>query len=146
MLKVLMGVGNELWGDDAIGIYIARNFKKDGWITIDCGTVPEDFTSEIKRISPQLLVIIDAAQMNLEPGEIRIVPKEKIPKVTFSTHGMPLSILMNYLKPFTGRIILIGIQPKNMKFGTYLSKEIRDAGDKLMEVLKKDDFEEIKLL
>ena len=141
-----MGVGNELRGDDAIGIYVARNFKKDGWITIDCGTVPEDFTSDIKRIRPELLVIVDAAQMNLKPGEIRIVPEEKVPKVAFSTHGMPLSILMDYLKPFVGGVILIGIQPKNMEFGKYLNKEIRDAGDRIIEILKKENFDKIKIL
>ncbi len=141
-----MGVGNELRGDDAVGIYVARNFRKEGWIVIECGTVPEDFTSEIKKIKPELLVIVDAAEMNLSPGEIRIVPQEKIPKVAFSTHGMPLSFLMEYLKPFAGRIVLIGVQPRSMEFGKYLSESVKKAADMLIEILKSGNLESIEVL
>ncbi len=141
-----MGVGNELRGDDAVGIYVARNFRKEGWLIIECGTVPEDFTSQIKKIKPKLLVIVDAAEMNLNPGEIRIIPEEKIPKVAFSTHGMPLSLLMDYLKPFTGKIILIGIQPQTMEFGKYMNENVKRAANELIEILKSGDLESIETL
>ncbi len=142
-MKILMGVGNELRGDDAIGIYVARNFRKEGWKVILAGQVPEDFTSEIKRYRPELLVIVDAALMDLNPGEFRRVPEDKIPKVAFSTHGMPLSFLMEYLRDYVGKIILIGIQPKSMEFGEGLSEEVKKAGDKLIELLKREGYENI---
>ncbi len=140
-MKILMGIGNDLRGDDGVGVYIAKKFKKDGWYTIEAGTVPEDFTSEIKRINPELLVMVDAAQMGLAPGEIRIVPVERIPKAAFSTHGMPLSILISYLHDYVGKIILIGIQPKNMVFGAEMSDEVIAAAEKLLRILYDENFE-----
>ena len=144
--KMLLGVGNVLGGDDAVGIYVVRNFKKDGWITIDCGPVPEDFTGDIKKIKPEMIVIVDAADMGLEPGEIRIIPKERIPNVALSTHGMPLIFFMDYLKDSTKKIILLGIQVKNTEFGSEMSPEIKRAGDKLLDILKSGSLETLKIL
>ncbi len=145
-MNILLGVGNELRGDDAVGIYVARNFRKEGWHVIVAGQVPEDFTSEIKKIRPQNLVIVDAALMGLSPGEIRIVPVEKIPSVAFSTHGMPLSFLMTYLQDFVDEIILIGIQPRTMEFGTSMSEVVRKAGDTLIQLLKNGEYKNIEIL
>jgi len=141
-----MGIGNELRGDDAIGIYVARNFRKVGWKVIVAGQVPEDFTSEIKNLKPDILIMVDAALMNLPPGEIRIVPAEKIPKVAFSTHGMPLSFFMEYIKEYVKRCLLIGIQPKSMEFGVGLSEEVKAAGDDLIQILKEEKYENIDRL
>ena len=38
--------------------------------------------------------------MSLNPGEIRIVPKEKIGVMTMSTHGIPISVLIGYLERY----------------------------------------------
>lgn len=141
-----MGIGNELRGDDAIGIYVARNFRKVGWKVIVAGQVPEDFTSEIKNLKPDILIMVDAALMNLPPGEIRIVPAEKIPKVAFSTHGMPLSFFMEYIEEYVKRCLLIGIQPKSMEFGVGLSEEVKAAGDELIQILKEEKYENIDRL
>jgi hydrogenase 3 maturation protease len=145
-MKILMGIGNELRGDDAVGIYIAKNFKKEGWKTIIAGQVPEDFTSEIKRVKPELLVLVDAALMGLEPGEIRIVPVEKIPNVAFSTHGMPLSFFISYVRDFVGKVILIGIQPKQMEFGMDISTEVKKAAQWLLDILRRERLMEINTL
>ncbi len=142
-MKVLMGVGNELRGDDAVGLYIAEKFKKDGWYVITAGQVPEDFTSEIKKLRPELLVIVDAALMGLEPGEFRIVPPEKIPKVAFSTHGMPLSFLINYLEDYVGKIILIGIEPRQMDFGKEMTPEVREGAKNLLKIIMDENWENL---
>ena len=145
-MKVLMGVGNELRGDDVVGIYVARNFKKDGWYVIVAGQVPEDFSSEIKKLRPELLIIVDAALMGLKPGEFRIVPPEKIPKVAFSTHGMPLSFFINYLKEYVGKIILIGIEPRQMEFGRNMSDEVKEGASNLLDILLNENWNKIPSL
>ena len=77
-MNVLMGIGNELKGDDGIGNVIAREFSAPGWKAIACETVPENFTSVIRRERPELLVIVDATDMGLNPGEIRIIPEGRL--------------------------------------------------------------------
>ncbi len=144
-MNILLGVGNELNGDDGIGVWMARNFSCDGWQAIDCFTVPENYTSEIKRSGAKKVLIVDAADMGLEAGEIRIIPKEKIGSAGFSTHSLPLSIFITHVEEITGaKIILVGIQPKQFYSG--ISEEVKKAGKKLLKILKKDDIGKIKIL
>jgi len=145
VMNVLLGIGNEMNGDDAIGIWIARNFRYNNWISIDCATVPENYIGEIVRSHPEKIVMVDAAQMDLKPGEIRLIPKNRLSKATFSTHTIPLSLFINHLNELTkARIYLIGIQPKNL-YGK-ISKEVRKAGERVIEYVKKDEIDKIKML
>ena len=52
--------------------------KQNDLTVLDCGIAPENYTSVVKQHKPKKLIIIDAVEMGLNPGEIRIVPKEKI--------------------------------------------------------------------
>jgi len=108
---LIMCIGNRDGGDDAVGPYIADKLQESNFTVLDCGTVPENFTSVVKQHSPKNLIIIDAVEMYLSPGEIRVVPKEKIGVMTISTHGIPISVLIEYLKQYIENIIFIGIQP-----------------------------------
>ena len=144
-MNILLGIGNELNGDDAIGIWVARNFKADGWLSIDCATVPENYIGEIVRAKPDKIVLVDAAEMGLKAGEIRIIPKEKLSKASFSTHTIPLSIFMTHLGQMTrAKIYLIGIQPKRV-YGE-MSREAIRAGEKVIDIIKKDKIDEIEVL
>lgn len=144
-MNLLLGIGNETNGDDAIGVYVARKFKCKGWISIDCATVPENYTGEIRRYNVEKIVIVDAADMKLKAGEIRRITKDKIAKASFSTHSIPLSLFINHLeKTMDAKIYLIGIQPKSL-YGE-MSEEVKKAGERLMDYIKNDRIEEIKML
>lgn len=133
-MDLIMCIGNPEGGDDAVGPYVAQKLKGSGIDFIDCGTNPENYTSVVKRKNPEKLIIIDASDMGLEPGQIRIVPKEKIGLMHISTHGIPISVLMNYLEQYVKKVILIGIQPKNMSGN--MSKIVCRSGEKVVELLK----------
>lgn len=145
-MNILMGVGNSLRGDDGIGCYIAKNFREKNWVSLNCGTVPENFTSIIRRNKPEKLVIVDASDMGLKQGEFRIVSEEKIENVSISTHQMPLSFLINYLSNSVGKIIFIGVQPKTIKDSEEISDELKKSANKIMSVLREERFNEIKKL
>ena len=98
----------------------------------------------MKQHNPENLVIIDAIDMNLKPGAIRIVPKNKIGVFTVSTHGIPLSVLMNYLEQSVKNIMLIGIQPQTMS--GEISSIVKQNANQLIELIKNQDFKKIKLL
>jgi hydrogenase 3 maturation protease len=144
---LFMCIGNRYGGDDGIGPYIAdqiKSLESIDFVVLDCGTIPENYTSVVKRYSPKNLIIIDAVEMNLEPGEIRIIPKEKIGVMHISTHGIPLSVLIEYFERYINNIFIIGIQPKNM-FGE-ISEEIKKSGDNLVKNLKMKKMKNIKIL
>ena len=145
-MNVLMGIGNELKGDDGIGNIIAREFRADGWKSIPCETVPENFTSVVRRENPELLVIVDATEMGLDPGEFRQIPKEKLNSEIVGTHGIPLQHLVSYLEEAADKIIFIGIQPGNMDMGEKLSHDVENVKDTLLEILFNDRIEEIECL
>ena len=145
-MNVLMGIGNEMKGDDGIGNVIAREFNIPGWKSIPCETVPENFTSVIKRENPEILVIVDATEMGLGPGEFRQIPKEKLNSDIVGTHGIPLMHLVSYLEEYARKIIFIGVQPKKMDMGGDISQEVGTCKNKLIDILEKRAFDTIRSL
>jgi len=142
---LIMCIGNIDRGDDAIGPYIADKLQSNKHITvINCGTEPENYTSSIKKYNPKRLIIIDAAEMDLEPGEIRIVPKEKIGRMHISTHSIPISVLMDYLEKYVESIFFIGIQPKTLS--GKITVQVKKSGNKLVELIKNQNLKELKTL
>lgn len=137
-------IGNPQGGDDALGPYIARKLKKLNIDVIDCETNPENYTSVIKQINPKKLIIIDAAEMGLDPGEIRIVPKEKIGIMTISTHGIPISLLMNYLEKYIKEVILIAIQPQDMN--GKINMKIKEKANILVKIIKDKKINSLLIL
>lgn len=141
-----MCIGNRDGGDDAVGPYVADRLKKnsDDFIVLDCGVAPENFTSIVKKHAPKDLVIVDAVEMGLKPGEIRIVPKEKIGIMHISTHGIPISVLINYLEQYVDNVALIGIQPITMS--GKMTAIVKESGDRLVKLIKNGQLEKIKTL
>ena len=144
---VILCIGNRYGGDDGVGPYIANNLKNqenNNFYIIDSGIIPENYTSVIKKLNPKNLIIIDAVEMNLKPGDIRIIKKEKIGLMHISTHNIPISLLINYLEKYIKNIYFIGIQSKRMS--GELSKEVKKSADLLINYLKKRKIEMIKIL
>jgi hydrogenase 3 maturation protease len=140
---LLLCIGNRQGGDDAIGPYIFDKLReeKTSTIAIDCGTTPENYTSIVKYHQPHTLLLIDAVDMGLPPGEIRIVPKEKIGHMTISTHGIPLSVLIHYLEQEVHHIKVIGIQPKHLSGP--MSSVVKKSGGHLLDILKQKKIDQI---
>lgn len=144
--NVLMGIGNELKGDDGIGNIIARQFKHRDWKSLACETTPENFAAIVKRERPEILVIVDAAEMGLPAGEFRLLPKQKLNSVAFGTHAMPLHFLVSHLKKYAGKILFIAVQPGKMQFGEKISADVKKSKKKLIGILKKKNWRAIKAL
>ena len=143
-MNLVFGIGNEQNGDDGVGPYVAKNVNFQGWKGINCSVTPENFTSVAKKEKPELLVLVDATDMGLEPGEVRIVQGGKIDELVISTHYMPLSILMRYLSESAGRVVFVGIQPKQREKD--LSKEVRASANMLLEYIRQGRLDKIRTL
>ena len=125
----IWGIGNVLLGDDAVGPMISTRLGG-----IDCGTAPENYISKLRKDVPEILIIIDAAEMGLKAGSIRVLNYDELSGEIVTTHGMPLSFLLEQFNK-TIDIILIGIQPKQTNLGEPLSDEVRTAAELLIEKL-----------
>jgi hydrogenase 3 maturation protease len=136
MTIVLLGIGNSLHSDDGAGPYLASLLsKKPGIISFDCGTAPENFTGNVRRLAPDLLIIADAAEMGLPPGSVRIIPPEKIHDTAVGTHMLPLYHLVDFLAGVSQKIIIIGIQPESLAFGETLSDSVFSSINELSSII-----------
>lgn len=135
---VIMGIGNDIRGDDGIGPYIVENIKhleSSNVSILNATTVPENFTGKIRKIDPTHIIIVDAVIMNEGPGKIKLVKKEEVAGVSISTHSMSLSYLVNYLeleKPYN--ILFIGIEPESMELGQGLSPLVKSSSDEIINI------------
>jgi hydrogenase 3 maturation protease len=144
-MKILLGIGNALRGDDGVGPYIARTFQHPSWKSIDCGTAPENFTSLVRRERPEQLILVDAADMNLCPGEYRIVPIQCIVDLSFSTHSPSLQLLVKYLTSLLPNVVLVGIQPGRITDDEKITLDVEKGAEDLKRKLATDAFTQIPL-
>jgi hydrogenase 3 maturation protease len=137
----ILGVGNELRGDDGIGPVVVRALQKtlaghENLLLADTGPAPENFTGAVRRFAPQLVILIDAALLDAAPGSILWIDWRETAGFSASSHTLPLSVLVEYLTAELGcEVFLIGIQPEDTSFGAPLSKTVENAKDVLVQAL-----------
>jgi len=153
---IVLGIGNRLGGDDAAGTLVvdmlnqrrqrAKALLSTEIIAIDAGAAPESYTSVIRQHRPDSLILVDAADMGLPPGALRTITPERISTLAFSTHHMPLSMFIAYVKEFCGKVLLVGVQPEWTEAGRGISKAVGRSVKKLTEVILEGRITEIQLL
>lgn len=128
-----LGIGNELNGDDAAGVWLARRLislipPSYRLLILDCGQVPEKAVSALRRFKPDLVVLLDAADFGGIPGETRWIDPQDTSGFSASSHSLPFSVLANYLKrEFNCDVGLIGIQPASLDFDAGLSSSVKKS-------------------
>ncbi len=137
-----MGIGNPLRSDDGVGSLLIQELGQydlpKNVKLFNCEIVPENFTRLIKKFKPTHVILVDSAQLNEKPGTVKLVSPTKIGGIAFSTHTLPLTFLIRYLKEVSrAKIVLLAIQPKNIDFGSELTPELKDTLNKLTLLMKK---------
>ena len=145
-MNVVLGIGNSLHGDDGVGPYVARTFRRKGWMSLDCGIVPENFTSVVRKTNPELVILVDAADMHLRPGEIRIIPSGKIADISIGTHGPSLNAFLHFISTFIPHILFIGIQPERIQERQSLTESVQKGANRLIKILREDGYHAIPIL
>ncbi|HSK89067.1 MAG TPA: hydrogenase maturation peptidase HycI [Anaerolineales bacterium] len=131
----VLGIGNVMRSDDAAGVLVARIlFQResekdtDRLLIIEAGHAPENKTGELRTFAPDLVLLIDAADMGKEPGTVEWISEEDIDGMSASTHSLPLSMLAKYLTLELGcQVNLLGIQPVSNEVGETVSAEVLQA-------------------
>jgi hydrogenase 3 maturation protease len=138
---VVAGIGNPIRSDDYVGLKVVEDLQgkvSENVRLLECETVPESYLLDIEQFNPTHVLLIDAAFLNLKPGEASLVDAEKVMDVSaVSTHVLPLRIFCEYVKQATGaKIALLLVEPKSMEFGEGLSAEVQAATERLTKVLR----------
>ena len=132
---IVLGIGNEFMGDDAVGIHFARQIKA---LNIANITVLESFGEGIELIGlwegTNRVFICDAVSSGEEPGTIHILEpnKESIPSKFFnySTHAFSLAEAIEMsrtLGKLPAQIMIYGIEGESFAVGTELTAKVKIA-------------------
>jgi len=143
---VVLGVGSPLRSDDAVGLRVAAGLEAairgrpgggiPGLSVFQAGPAPENFTSEIRRLHPAVVLVVDCARMGEAPGSLRVIEPAQIAGVSFGTHGLPLSVLADYLHHEVGcSMIFLGIEPEGVEPGETLSTPAQAGVNEAISVL-----------
>jgi hydrogenase maturation protease len=131
---VVLGVGNLLLGDEGVGVHVAGEL-----MTIDlpphvevveAGTMPVEGLGAVDDVAK--VVIVDAVRAHGPAGAVYRLPASTMTGVTgaMSLHEMTLADALAYWTVAgldAERIVIIGVQPHSVQWGTELSEAVRDA-------------------
>ena len=134
---VVLGIGNVLTGDDAVGPHVvrvveARYALPEDVQVIDAGTPGYDLTAFLVGLDAVLLV--DAVKAEGAPGELRVYDKAELltrkPILAVSPHepGVREAIMNADFMGVTPAVVrLVGVVPARTETGIGLSPEVRAA-------------------
>ncbi|MHC4125957.1 MAG: hydrogenase maturation protease [Planctomycetota bacterium] len=134
---VIVGVGNTLKGDDAVGPFICEQLA--GRVSadlIDAGTVPENYIQPIIAKAPRNLLIIDAIDFGAPPAAINIFKPEQLNSTVISTHVLSPTLFVDMIcHNIEVDVYFIGIQPVQTTLGRSLSAQVSQAAKQLIDIL-----------
>jgi coenzyme F420 hydrogenase subunit delta len=109
---LVLGCGNELFGDDGFGPAVARRLAEmpdapPGVCALDVGTAVRQvlFDVLLAPVRPRRIVVVDAVDLGREPGDVWCMEAGELPEIKlddFSMHQMPTSNLLRELSELAG--------------------------------------------
>jgi len=137
----VIGIGHDLRGDDSAGLIVVRRLSAEErfrsvshLLILEGGPVPENQTGRLRVFQPDLVLFIDAAQLDEPPGAIQFIPFESIDGMSASSHSLPLSILARYIaSEFGCRVDVLGIQPAQNEIDSEPSPPVYAAVDEILD-------------
>ncbi len=138
----VMGIGNDLKGDDGIGWYVVERLKaefaKDENLLFIKTAVPENHVREVREFAPKLLIIVDAADFKKKSGTIKIVKEYQVRASALSSHTSPITLFLRLYQRDMGNkaaVTIIGIQKGNNEFGQPVSDVVKKSGDNVVRII-----------
>ncbi len=133
---LVAGVGRVDRRDDGAGPTLARRLASmPGLMSLDCGDRLEDFTGDIARLKPDIVLVADAVDLGAAPGSIALLESNRLAPGNGDTHRASLRTAMEYLSRRTrGTVLLRAIQPAQVAEGVGLSAEVRATLDGLVDL------------
>ncbi|RLE62602.1 MAG: hypothetical protein DRN53_03720 [Thermoprotei archaeon] len=137
----IIGLGNELKGDDGVGVYIARKLRSLGHSSIIvAGISIENHVYRVLEFDPRTVILIDAIEAGLEPGSIVLGDVKNVVHefVPITTHTIPLPLIIRIVERELGHSVkwlLLGIQVGSTTIGEPISEDVKESADIVIKIL-----------
>lgn len=130
---VIVGIGNPLRGDDGFGPALVQRLQgKVNLACIDAGNAPENHLGRILKEEPDSVLLVDAADLGLDPGQYRILQPEDILKCGLTTHDMSSRMMIEFIQNQTpANIFMLAVQPENVSLGEPMSECLNKTLDEI---------------
>jgi coenzyme F420 hydrogenase subunit delta len=109
---LVLGCGNELFGDDGFGPAVARRLRHraefpETLLALDVGTSVREvlFNVVLSPVRPRRIVVVDAVDLGRPPGDVWTLSADELPEIKcddFSMHQLPTSNLLRELSQLGG--------------------------------------------
>jgi len=135
----VVGVGNAMRRDDALGIEIVKLLQ--GKVSkrvslVEAETMPENYMDPLLEFRPSHILIIDSGLLGKRPGSAKLLKPNENVKTPISTHTLQLEVFCAYLeKAISAKILLLIVQPKDTSMGEGVTKEIAKAEERISDLL-----------
>ena len=145
---LICGIGNSLKKDDGIGPYVTEELEKrvlpPNVSLMDFGT--SGFKAALEIGNYDKVIFVDAIQRGKQSGQVYRITLSKedllqspsLTSFTVSLHESDLerilataALIDNYPK----EVVVIGCEPKDLSFGLSLSKEVKKAVSKIIDLI-----------
>jgi hydrogenase 3 maturation protease len=145
----IVGVGNPLRNDDAVGALIAERLvpalaAAGRHTVINAEDVIENYCFSIADSTVSNVLVIDAVQgvmqgNGAEPGSLVLGRLEELEAANtgYSTHKLALSTAASVLRHHGKDVWLLGIVAANTDYGTTVSPEIMASADALIDLVQR---------
>jgi hydrogenase maturation protease len=142
MRAVVLGLGNSLRTDDGAGIHAVRRLSAHGRLpkgveAIDGGTLGLDLLPELRGVSH--LLVLDAVETGSLPGTLSTFTGAELSSLpaSKSVHLLGLTDLlgaMHLLGDSPSQVVLLGVQPGSIDWGTELTPAVDAVLKDLVEI------------
>jgi hydrogenase maturation protease len=138
---VLLGIGNPLRGDDAIGNDLAHSLAELNaahFQAYEVGTSIENASHWVRRAAGGVLLLVDAVfDESLPEGTWAFFPDDRLDTVCHTTHSLPLSILISLWRQELPNIeiFFLGISIRNNTEFAGLSPALQNTLQELTRLI-----------
>ncbi|MDJ1422987.1 MAG: hydrogenase maturation protease [Candidatus Methanoperedens sp.] len=144
----IIGIGNMIMGDDGVGIHAIEKLKEmelpAGVEVFDAGT--DAFYALGAMDGMDKTIILDACHGNNAPGTLYRFTYDQLQgelkqSLRLSMHGLNLIDIMAGAKEvyrLPGEIVLLGVEPQILEWGTELSAPVKDALPALIKMVLRE--------
>lgn len=144
---LIVGIGNELLGDEGLGVHVARallaarSSLPPHVDVIEAGTALLDVLPEMARYS--CVILVDAVQTGNEPGTVYrteavadFAGQFTLPPVSLHQWGVLETLwAARALGLEPEQLILVGAEPESLAPSTQLSPKLQQAAEKILSLL-----------